>query len=54
MSGRGKGKSAKKAVSKSAKAGLQFPVGRVARASPAPGPHLLLLRSARPVAWDQS
>ena len=31
MSGRGKGKSAKKAVSKSAKAGLQFPVGRVAR-----------------------
>ena len=32
MSGRGKGKSAgKKAVSKSAKAGLQFPVGRIAR-----------------------
>mmetsp|Transcript_37918 Transcript_37918/g.90056 ORF Transcript_37918/g.90056 Transcript_37918/m.90056 type:complete len:124 (+) Transcript_37918:96-467(+) len=33
MSGRGKGKSAagKKAVSRSAKAGLQFPVGRVAR-----------------------
>ena len=32
MSGRGKGKSsAKKAVTKSAKAGLQFPVGRVAR-----------------------
>ena len=32
MSGRGKGKgSSKKAVSKSAKAGLQFPVGRVAR-----------------------
>ena len=31
MSGRGKGKSAKKSVSKSAKAGLQFPVGRVAR-----------------------
>ena len=33
MSGRGKGKSSgsKKAVTKSAKAGLQFPVGRVAR-----------------------
>eukprot|EP00894_Picocystis_sp_ML_P002791 jgi/Pico_ML_1/53308/g3878.t1 len=31
MSGRGKGKSAKKAVTKSTKAGLQFPVGRVAR-----------------------
>jgi hypothetical protein len=32
MSGRGKGKGAsKKAVSKSAKAGLQFPVGRIAR-----------------------
>ena len=31
MSGRGKGKTAKKAVTKSAKAGLQFPVGRVAR-----------------------
>uniref|UniRef100_A0A061SM25 Histone H2A n=1 Tax=Tetraselmis sp. GSL018 TaxID=582737 RepID=A0A061SM25_9CHLO len=32
MSGRGKGKSSgKKAVSRSAKAGLQFPVGRVAR-----------------------
>ncbi len=32
MSGRGKGKSSgKKAVSKSAKAGLQFPVGRIAR-----------------------
>ena len=31
MSGRGKGKTAKKAVSRSAKAGLQFPVGRVAR-----------------------
>ena len=33
MSGRGKGKSAsgKKAVSKSLKAGLQFPVGRIAR-----------------------
>jgi histone H2A len=33
MAGRGKGKSgsAKKAVSRSAKAGLQFPVGRVAR-----------------------
>ncbi len=32
MSGRGKGKSAgKKAVSKSSKAGLQFPVGRIAR-----------------------
>lgn len=29
--GRGKGKSDGKAVSKSAKAGLQFPVGRVAR-----------------------
>ena len=32
MSGRGKGKTAgKKAVSKSSKAGLQFPVGRIAR-----------------------
>jgi histone H2A len=32
MSGRGKGKSSgKKTVSKSSKAGLQFPVGRVAR-----------------------
>ena len=32
MSGRGKGKSSgKKAVTQSAKAGLQFPVGRVAR-----------------------
>ncbi len=32
MSGRGKGKTAgKKAVSKSTKAGLQFPVGRIAR-----------------------
>nr|BAS30510.1 histone H2A-1 [Pyramimonas parkeae] len=31
MSGRGKSASAKKAVSRSAKAGLQFPVGRVAR-----------------------
>ena len=33
MSGRGKGKSAsgKKAVSKSFKAGIQFPVGRIAR-----------------------
>jgi histone H2A len=32
MSGRGKGKSSgKKAVTKSAKAGLQFPVGRIAR-----------------------
>ena len=31
MSGRGKGKTGKKAVSRSAKAGLQFPVGRVAR-----------------------
>ena len=32
MSGRGKGKTAgKKSVSRSAKAGLQFPVGRVAR-----------------------
>jgi histone H2A len=31
MSGRGKGKTAKKAVSRSAKAGLQFPVGRIAR-----------------------
>ena len=31
MSGRGKGKSGKKPVSRSAKAGLQFPVGRIAR-----------------------
>jgi len=31
MSGRGKGKTAKKSVSRSAKAGLQFPVGRIAR-----------------------
>ena len=31
MSGRGKGKSGKKTVTKSAKAGLQFPVGRVSR-----------------------
>ena len=32
MSGRGKGKTAgKKSVSKSTKAGLQFPVGRIAR-----------------------
>merc|ERR1712019_277595 len=31
MSGRGKGKSSKKSVTKSAKAGLQFPVGRIAR-----------------------
>ncbi|KIZ03565.1 Histone H2AX [Monoraphidium neglectum] len=31
MSGRGKGKSGKKPVSRSSKAGLQFPVGRVAR-----------------------
>ena len=32
MSGRGKGKaSGKKAMSKSSKAGLQFPVGRIAR-----------------------
>ena len=31
MSGRGKGKSGIKAVSRSAKAGLQFPVGRIAR-----------------------
>lgn len=32
MTGRGKGKTAgKKSVSKSAKAGLQFPVGRIAR-----------------------
>jgi histone H2A len=31
MAGRGKGKSAKKAVSRSSKAGLQFPVGRIAR-----------------------
>ena len=31
MSGRGKGKSSKKSVTKSAKAGLQFPVGRVRR-----------------------
>jgi hypothetical protein len=30
MSGRGKGKTAKKSVSQSSKAGLQFPVGRVA------------------------
>jgi len=29
--GRGKGSSGKKAVSRSAKAGLQFPVGRIAR-----------------------
>ena len=31
MSGRGKGKSGKKSVTKSTKAGLQFPVGRIAR-----------------------
>ena len=31
MSGRGKGKTGSKATSRSAKAGLQFPVGRVAR-----------------------
>ena len=32
MSGRGKGKTAgKKSVSRSSKAGLQFPVGRIAR-----------------------
>ena len=31
MSGRGKGKAGKKAVSRSSKAGLQFPVGRIAR-----------------------
>ena len=31
MSGRGKGKSGKKSVSRSTKAGLQFPVGRIAR-----------------------
>ena len=31
MSGRGKGKSGKKSVTKSAKAGLQFPVGRIHR-----------------------
>ena len=31
MSGRGKGKSSKKSVTKSAKAGLQFPVGRITR-----------------------
>merc|ERR1712188_90741 len=31
MSGRGKGKSSKKSITKSAKAGLQFPVGRVRR-----------------------
>ena len=31
MSGRGKGKTGKKSVSRSAKAGLQFPVGRIAR-----------------------
>ena len=30
MSGRGKGKTAKKSVTQSSKAGLQFPVGRVA------------------------
>jgi histone H3/H4 len=36
MSGRGKGKTAKKAVSRSAKAGLQFPVGRIG-ASVRPG-----------------
>ena len=35
MSGRGKGKTAKKSVSQSSKAGLQFPVGRVARCVPA-------------------
>ena len=29
--GRGKGKSSSRAVSRSAKAGLQFPVGRIAR-----------------------
>ena len=31
MSGRGKGKSSKKQVTRSAKAGLQVPVGRIAR-----------------------
>jgi histone H3/H4 len=31
MSGRGKGKSGKKAVTRSSKAGLQFPVGRISR-----------------------
>ncbi|GMH43868.1 hypothetical protein BSKO_11802 [Bryopsis sp. KO-2023] len=31
MSGRGKGKTAKKQMTRSAKAGLQFPVGRIAR-----------------------
>ena len=31
MSGRGKGKTGKKAVSRSAKAGLQFPVARIGR-----------------------
>ncbi|KAI8464749.1 MAG: histone-fold-containing protein [Monoraphidium minutum] len=31
MSGRGKGKSGKKPTSRSSKAGLQFPVGRIAR-----------------------
>ena len=31
MSGRGKGKSGKKSTSKSAKAGLQFPVARIGR-----------------------
>ncbi len=34
MSGRGKGKTAKKSVTQSSKAGLQFPVGRVAVSSP--------------------
>ena len=39
MSGRGKGKTAgKKSVSRSAKAGLQFPVGRIARQA-AVNPH---------------
>ena len=34
MSGRGKGKTAKKSVTQSSKAGLQFPVGRVAVSCP--------------------
>lgn len=46
MSGRGKGKTAgKKSVSRSAKAGLQFPVGRIARY------HLVLQRPIH-VDWD--
>ena len=38
MSGRGKGKTAKKAVSRSAKAGLQFPVGRIGAPPSSPPP----------------